>query len=54
MDQARAAEVKLEPSERDRMLADYYARELRRRVELARVRSPAGLARLFPGLRRRK
>ena len=37
-------------SERDKMLGDYYARQLRKRVELARVRSPAGLGRLFPGL----
>ena len=41
-------------SDRDKMLADYYARELRKRIELARVRSPAGLARLFPGLGKRK
>lgn len=40
-------------TERDKMLANYYARELRKRLELARVRSPAGLARLFPGLRKK-
>lgn len=41
-------------TERDRMLGDYYARELRKRIELARVRTPAGLGRLFPGLGKRK
>lgn len=41
-------------TERDRMLGDYYARELRKRIELARVRAPAGLGRLFPGLGKRK
>jgi len=40
-------------TERDKMLADYYAQQLRKRIELARVRSPAGLARLFPGLRKK-
>ena len=41
-------------SDRDKMLANYYAQQLRKRIELARVRSPAGLARLFPGLGKRK
>lgn len=41
-------------TERDKMLANYYAQQLRKRIELARVRSPAGLARLFPGLGKRK
>ena len=40
-------------TERDKMLANYYAQQLRKRIELARVRSPAGLARLFPGLRKK-
>ena len=41
-------------TERDKMLANYYAQQLRKRIELDRVRSPAGLARLFPGLGKRK
>ena len=40
-------------SDRDKMLADYFARQLRKRIELARVRTPGGLARLFPGLRKK-
>ena len=40
-------------SDRDKMLANYFAQQLRKRIELARVRSPAGLARLFPGLRKK-
>ena len=40
-------------SDRGKMLANYYAQQLRKRIELARVRSPAGLARLFPGLRKK-
>lgn len=43
-----------QPTERDKMLGDYYAQQLRKRLELARLRSPAGLARLFPGLGKRK
>lgn len=38
----------------DKMLAEYFARQLRKRIELARVRTPGGLARLFPGLGKRK
>lgn len=41
-------------TEREKMLADYYAQQLRKRLELAQLRSPAGLARLFPGLGKRK
>lgn len=41
-------------SDRDKMLAEYFARQLRKRIELARVRTPGGLARLFPGLGKRK
>lgn len=40
-------------TERDKMLGNYYAEQLRKRIELARVRTPGWLARLFPGLRKK-
>jgi hypothetical protein len=59
MDKTGAEEVtddkKPDPpmTERDKMLGNYYAEQLRKRIELARVRTPGGLARLFPGLRKK-
>ena len=42
------------PTPRQKMLGEYYARELAKRIALARQRTPAGLAKLFPGLGSRK